>query len=344
MRSLASDNYAGAHPEVMAAMLEVNREHSPAYGNDPTTAEAVQIFRRHFGEQAEVHMVFNGTGANVIGLQSLLRTWQSVICASTAHINVDEGGAPEKLLGSKVIDVPTPDGKLTPDLLRSVQWRVGDVHQSQPRVVLITQSTEYGTAYTPAEVRALADEAHGRDLLLYMDGARISNATAAQGVTLRALTTDAGVDLLSFGGTKNGAIAAEAVVVLNPDLGVSDSLGFIRKQYMQLSSKMRFTSAQFISLLEGDLWHRNASHANAMAQRLAAAAATLPGVRITQPVQANAVFAILPSPAIAPLQEHTPFYVWDASANEVRWVCSWDTTEADIDAFITRAREVLSGT
>ena len=325
-------------------MLAANSEHSPAYGNDQTTAAAVELFRRHLGEQAAVFMVFNGTGANVIGLQSLLRTWQSVICASTAHINVDEGGAPEKLLGSKVIDIPAEDGKLTPDLLSRVQWRAGDVHQSQPRVVLITQSTEYGTAYTPAEVRALADEAHGRGLLLYMDGARIANAAAAQGVTLREMTTDAGVDLLSFGGTKNGAIAAEAVVVLNPNLGITDSLGFIRKQYMQLSSKMRFASAQFIALLEGDLWHRNASHANAMAQRLAAAAAALPGVRITQPVQANAVFAILPQAAIAPLQAHTPFYVWDEAAREVRWVCSWDTTQADIDAFIDHAREVLAGT
>lgn len=344
MRALASDNYSGAHPEVLAAIVSANADHAPAYGNDPVTQRALAAFRAHLGDHVEVFEVFNGTGANVTGLQSLMRSWEAVVCASTAHVNVDEAGAPERLLGSKVIDIPTADGKLRPQDVDELQWRQGDVHQSQPRVVLITQSTEYGTVYGPEEIRALADTAHARGLYLYLDGARIANAAASLGVPLRAITTDAGVDAMSFGGTKNGAIGAEAVVLLNPELGVGESLGYIRKQYMQLSSKMRFASAQFIALLEGDLWYRNASHANAMAQRLARAAGDLRGVRITQAVQANAVFATLPPESIADLQQHTPFYVWDEHAGEVRWVCSWDTTEGDIDAFIGRAREVLGGT
>jgi len=344
MRALASDNYSGAHPEVLAAMVSANADHAPAYGSDPVTQRALEAFRQHLGDHVEVFEVFNGTGANVTGLQALMRSWEAVVCASTAHVNVDEGGAPERLLGSKVIDIPTADGKLAPQDIEALQWRQGDVHQSQPRVVLITQSTEYGTVYTPEEIRAIADAAHARGLTLYLDGARIANAAASLGVPLRAITTDAGVDAMSFGGTKNGAIGAEAVVLLNPGLGVSAALGHIRKQYMQLSSKMRFASAQFIALLETDLWQRNASHANAMARRLAQAAEQLPGVRITQRVQANAVFAVLPKDSIAALQQHTPFYVWDEQAGEVRWVCSWDTTEDDIDSFIAHAREVLGGT
>jgi len=343
VRALASDNYSGAHPEVLAEMVRVNDDHVPAYGNDPVTERAVAVIRRHLGDQAEVFMVFNGTGANVLGLQSLMRSWQAVVCASTAHINVDEAGAPEKLLGSKLIDIPKADGKLTAADIDALQWRVGDIHQSQPRVVLITQSTEYGTVYQPSEIRAIADAAHARGLLLYLDGARIANAATSLGVPLAAITTDAGVDAMSFGGTKNGAIGAEAVVVLNPDLDLGDCLGFIRKQYMQLASKMRFASAQYIALLDGDLWERNAGHANAMAQRLAAGAGSLPGVRITQQVQANAVFATVPAPAIPALQQHTPFYVWDEAACEVRWVCSWDTTEQDIDGFIAHAAGVLAG-
>ena len=343
MRAFASDNYSGAHPEVLDAMARANADHVPAYGNDPVTEQAIAIMRRHLGEQAEVYMVFNGTGANVTGLQALMRSWEAVVCASTAHINVDEAGAPEKLLGSKLIDIPKPDAKLTAADIEGLQWRIGDIHQSQPKVVLITQSTEYGTVYSPDEIRAIADAAHARDLYLYMDGARISNAAASLGVPLRAITTDAGVDAVSFGGTKNGAIGAEAVVVLNPSPQITGQLGFIRKQYMQLASKMRFASAQFIALLEGDLWHRNAAHANAMAQRLAAGARDLPGVRITQQVQANAVFAALPDAAIPLLAQHTPFYVWDEAACEVRWVCSWDTTEDDVDAFIAHAASVLAG-
>ena len=235
-------------------------------------------------------------------------------------------------------------------MIEAVQWRAGDIHQSQPKVVLITQSTESGTRYSPEEIRAIADTAHGRGLYLYMDGARVANAAAGLGVELRAITTDAGVDAMSFGGTKNGTILAEAVVILNPrlatggDLSVTKNLGFIRKQYMQLSSKMRFSSAQFIALLTDDLWRRNASHANAMAQRLAAAVADVPGLTIERPVEANGVFATLPAHTVPILQEHTPFYVWDEAASEVRWLCSWDTTEHDIDDFASTVRSVLSGT
>ncbi|CAB4859197.1 MAG: threonine aldolase [Actinobacteria bacterium] len=343
MRSLASDNYAGAHPAVMAAIAEANTDHAPAYGGDSTTARAIELFREHLGDQAEVFFTFNGTGSNVIGLQSLMRSWEAVICASSAHINVDEAGAPEKLLGSKIINLDTPDGKLTPELIESVQWRAGDVHQSQPKVVLITQSTESGTCYSPGEVRAIADIAHARGLFLYMDGARISNAAAGLGVDLRTITTDAGVDAMSFGGTKNGTILAEAVVLLNPNLGVAHDLGYIRKQYMQLSSKMRFSAAQFIALLTDDLWRTNAAHANAMAQRLAASVRDIPGLSIERPVEANGVFATLPAAAIPVLQEHTPFYVWDEATSEVRWLCSWDTTEHDIDSFAAAVRSTLGG-
>ena len=350
MITLASDNYAGAHPAVLEAIAAANAEHAPAYGGDSVTARAVELFRDHLGAHVDVFMTFNGTGSNVIGMQSLMRSWEAVICASSAHINVDEAGAPEKLLGSKLITLDTPDGKLTPAMIDAVQWRAGDVHQSQPKVVLITQSTESGTRYSPEEVRAIADTAHARGLYLYMDGARIANAAAGLGVELRAITTDAGVDAMSFGGTKNGTILAEAVVILNPrlvsggDLSVTGDLGFIRKQYMQLSSKMRFSSAQFIALFTDDLWRRNASHANAMAQRLATAVADVPGLRIERPVQANGVFATLPAHTIPILQEHTPFYLWDEAASEVRWLCSWDTTEHDIDDFASTVRSVLSGT
>ena len=344
MRSLASDNYSGAHPEVLAAIAAANDDHAPAYGADPWTACAVEMFREQLGEQAQVFLTFNGTGSNVIGLQSLMRSWEAVVCTQSAHINVDEAGAPEKLLGSKVITLPTPDGKLTPAMIEQLQWREGDIHQSQPRVVLITQSTELGTRYSVAEVRALSDAAHARGLLLYMDGARIANACAAEGVSLRAMTTDAGVDAMSFGGTKNGAILAEAVVILNPDLHVAGDLGFIRKQYMQLTSKMRFSAAQFIALFTDELWRRSAEHANAMAQRLHDGVRDIPGVQLDRPVQANAVFPRLPKAAIPALQEHMFFYVWDEAAGEVRWVCSWDTTADDIDGFVAAVRHVLAGT
>jgi threonine aldolase len=337
--SFASDNYAGVHPEVLAAIAEVNSGHVTSYGADPVTAEAVALFRRHLGEQAQVALVFNGTGANVVGLTLLLRPWEHVVCARTAHIAVDECGAPERLLGVKLVDLDTPDGKLTPELVRSVHTGVGDEHRTQPRVVSITQSTELGTLYTPDEVRALADTAHELGMYLHLDGARIANAAAALGVSLRETSTDCGVDVMSFGGTKNGLMGGEATVVLRPEL--AGSLPYARKQAMQLGSKLRYTSAQFVALLSGDLWLRNAAHANAMAARLHDAVVGTPGLTVTRPRQANAVFATLPEPAIALLQKVSHFYEWDEATHEVRWMCSWDTTERDVDTFAAAVRETL---
>ena len=342
MRALASDNYAGAHPDVMAAIVAANTDHAGSYGADEWTARAVSVIRDHVGPDAEVFITLTGTAANVIGLQALMRPWEAVVCTGNAHIHVDEAGAVERMLGSKVIALPAVDGKLTVEQVETLQWRDGDVHQSQPKVVLISQATELGTVYTVEETRALADAAHRRGMYLYVDGARISNAAASLGVSIRELTTDAGVDAMSFGGTKNGAVMAEAVVMLNPALRAGIELGFIRKQLMQLASKMRFPAAQFVALFEGDLWLRNATHANAMAQRLAKGVHGLPGIEIPSPVQANGVFPILPHKAIERLQEQMPFYTWDEQLNQVRWLCSWDTTEAEIDAFIDMVKQALA--
>jgi threonine aldolase len=344
MRSLASDNHSGMHPRVLEAITAVNADHAISYGADPWTSQALELLRGEFGEHAEVFPVFNGTGANVVGMQSMLRSWESVICATTAHVNVDEAGAPEKLLGSKVIAVPSADAKITPELIRAQHWGIGDFHHAQPRVVLVTQSTEYGTRYSLDELRAITSTAHELDMYVYLDGARISNAAAGLGCTFREMTTDIGIDALSFGATKNGAMGAEAVVILNPALKAGETLGYIRKQYMQLASKMRFVSAQFIALLEDDLWRANAEHSNSMAQYLASKVAGIPGVTITQAVEANAVFAIIPAAITPALQEVTPFYVWNEATNEVRWMCSWDTTTADIDTFVSALTSLTSGT
>jgi threonine aldolase len=341
-RGFASDNYAGIHPEILAAMAKVNHGHQPAYGADEVTAELEARMRGHFGDQAQVFPVFNGTGANVVALQSLTRRWEAVICAQTAHINVDEGGAPEKVAGLKLWTVPTSDGKLTPELIATQVFDTGFVHRAQQAVVTITQSTEMGTVYSPAEIKAIADYCHGQGLTLHLDGARISNAAASLGVPFRAFTTDVGVDIVSFGGTKIGAMLSEAVVVLNPEYAAA--VPFVRKTYMQLASKMRFISAQLIALLENDLWLRNATHANAMAARLAEGVRSIPGVSITQPVQANAVFAVLPMAVTERLQEDFHFYVWNHQTGEVRWMCAWDTTEADIDTFVAAiSNEMAAG-
>lgn len=344
MRSLASDNHSGMHPRVLESITAANADHAVSYGADPWTTRALELIRGEFGAHAEVFPVFNGTGANVVGMQSMLRSWESVICATTAHVNVDEAGAPEKLLGSKVIAVPSADAKITPELIRAQHWGIGDFHHAQPRVVLITQSTEYGTRYSLDELRAITATAHELDMYVYLDGARISNAAAGLGCTFKEMTTDIGIDALSFGATKNGAMGAEAVVILNPALKADETLGYIRKQYMQLASKMRFVSAQFIALLEDDLWRANAEHSNSMAQYLASKVAGIPGVTITQAVEANAVFAIIPAAITPALQEVTPFYVWNEATNEVRWMCSWDTTTADIDTFVSALTSLASGT
>ena len=346
VRGFASDNYSGIHPEVLAAIAEANEGHQGAYGSDVYTARLQEVVRAHFGEASEAFPVFNGTGANVTGLQSMLPRWGAVIAASTAHINVDEGGAPEKIGGFKLLTVPTDDGKLTPELIDREAWGWGDEHRAQPLVVSITQSTELGTLYTPDEVRTIADHAHGHGMKLHMDGARLSNAAAALDVPFAAFTRDAGVDVLSFGGTKNGAMLGEAVVVLNPE--ASDGLVYSRKFNMQLSSKMRFVSAQLVALLEGDLWLRNARHANAMAARLRGeieqgiAAGTITGVSFTQPTQANGVFATVPDGVADRLRESFRFYDWDPARNEVRWMCSFDTHEDDVDAFVAELSRLTS--
>ncbi|MGF2950150.1 threonine aldolase family protein [Microbacterium alcoholitolerans] len=338
VRGFASDNYSGIHPEVLAAIADANGGHQVAYGEDQYTERLQEVFRNHFGEGVEVFPVFNGTGANVVGLQSMLPRWGAVISASTAHINVDEGGAPERVGGIKLLTVPTDDGKLTPELVDREAWGWGDEHRAQPLVVSITQSTELGTLYTVDEIRALADHAHERGMKLHVDGARLSNAAAALDLPLRAFTRDAGVDVLSFGGTKNGAMLGEAVVALNPS--AADGLVYGRKLNMQLASKMRFVSAQLIALLEGDLWLRNARHANAMAARLRSeieqglADGSIHGVSFSQPTQSNGVFAILPDGVADKLRESFRFYDWDAARNEVRWMCGFDTEESDVDAFV----------
>lgn len=341
MRAFASDNYAPAHPEVLDAMAEVNAGHATAYGNDATTARAIAVIRRHVGApDADVHLVFNGTGANVVALSCFLERWETVICADSAHINVDEGGAPERLLGVKLLDLPTSDGKLTPAQVEAAVIRRGDVHYAQARVVSITQSTEWGTVYTPDEIAALAEVTHRLDMVLHMDGARVANAAAALDCSIADITSAVGVDALSFGCTKNGALGAEAVVLLQPGRGTR--LGHLAKQSMQLSSKMRYNAAQFIAMYEGDLWLRSASHANAMASRLARGIEALPGVTLMQPQRVNSLFVQLPAHTIKPLQEEFHFYDWIEAESIVRLVCSWDTTEADVDAFIGGIRSAVS--
>ncbi|MEA2126080.1 MAG: threonine aldolase [Solirubrobacteraceae bacterium] len=340
MRSFASDNYAGAHPEVLAAIAEANAGHAVAYGDDPWTERARAAVRVRLGEHADPYFVFNGTGANVLCLAALCRSWEAVICADTAHLHTDEAAAPEIAGRVKLLPVSTPDGKLTPELCAAQIVHVGDEHASQARVVSIAQSTELGTVYTPDEVRALADFAHARGLYLHVDGARLFNAAAAVGASLHDLVTDAGVDALSLGVTKIGALGAEAAIFLAPD--VSAHAKWVRKQLMQLSSKHRFLAVQFEALLSGGLADRAASHANAMAARLAAAVGDVPGVSVTRAPQANALFAILPAAATEALQADWPFYVWDEHTGEVRWMCSWDTTEDDVDAFVMAVRAAVS--
>ena len=338
-RGFASDNYAGVHPEVLAAVARANDGHAVAYGEDDETTSLRDLMRDHLGGQAEVFPVFNGTGANVVALQSICRPWEAVICAETAHVNVDEGGAPEKVAGLKLWTTPTVDGLLTPDAVDVHSVRFGDVHRSQQAVVTVTQSSELGTAYSVDQLGSLVDHVHSLGMKVHLDGARIANAAAGLGVPLRAITTDVGIDILSFGGTKNGAMGAEAVVVLNPSL--TAAVPYLRKSSMQLASKMRFVSAQLCALLTDDLWLRNASHANGMAQRLLTGVRAIPGVEVMRRVNANAVFAIIPRDVTERLQRDYRFYEWDEATGEVRWMCSWDTTAEDVDGFVAAiAREM----
>ncbi len=342
-RSFASDNYAGVHPEVITAIADANGGHQISYGEDIYTARLQEVIRAEFGPRAEVFPVFNGTGANVVALTSLIPRWGAIVATSTAHIHTDEGGAPEKMAGLKLYTVPTPDGKLTPELLATEAWGWGDEHRAQPLAVSITQTTELGTLYTPAEIGALADWAHANGMALHLDGARIWNAAAALGLPFRAFTTDARVDIVSFGGTKNGLLGAEAIIVLNPER--VDGMIFLRKTSMQLASKMRFMSAQLLELFSSSLGLRSARRANAMATRLRTAleagvsTGSISGLSFSQATQANAVFAILPNEVADRIRERVRFYDWDRALGQVRWMCAFDTTEDDVDAFVTVIRE-----
>ncbi len=338
-RGFASDNYAGVHPEVLAALAVANEGHQVAYGEDAYTEHVQEIFRGHFGDRAQAFPVFNGTGANVIAMQALTDRWGAVICTETAHIHTDECGAPEKVAGLKLLTVPTPDGKLTADLVDRQAWGFGDEHRARPQVVSVTQSTELGTCYSVDELAAVVSHAHDLGMVVHLDGARLANAAATLDLPLRAFTTEIGVDVLSFGGTKNGLMFGEAVVVLNPD--AVGNITYLRKLSMQLASKMRFVSVQLEALLAGDLWLRNALHANAMAGRLEHAVRTVPGVEIVRPVQANAVFAVLPAEVTTRLQKRFRFYTWNEHTGEVRWMTAFDTTEADVDAFTAALAEEM---
>jgi threonine aldolase len=345
-RGFASDNYAGAHPEVIAAIAEANGGHQISYGEDAYTAQLQKLMRAQFGEQAETFPVFNGTGANVTALTSLMPRWGAVISTSTAHIHTDEAGAPERISGLKLLTVDSPDGKLTPELIETQAWGWGDEHRVQPAAVSIAQTTELGTLYSIAEIRAIADYCHARGMALHMDGARISNAAAALGVPFRDFTTDAGVDILSFGGTKNGLLFGEAIVVLDPSR--SEGLIYLRKLNMQLASKMRFVSAQLIALLTDELYLTSAAHSNAMATRLRSSLeagisdGSITGLSFSQKTQANAVFGVLANDVADRIRERVRFYDWNRAGGEVRWMCAFDTTEVDVDAFVAAITEELA--
>jgi threonine aldolase len=338
-RSFASDNNAGVHPEVLKAIAAANQGHVVGYGDDAYTDSAVRHFKRQFGDDIKVFFVFNGTAANCLGLKALTSSYHAVICAEAAHIYVDECGAPEKFTGCKLMPIPSQDGKLTIEAVRSAYHGIGVEHHVQPRVIAITQCTEVGTVYKEDEVRLLARFAHERGMYLHMDGARIANAAASLGLDLRQATRDLGVDVLSFGATKNGGMGAEAVVFFDPKLAAD--FKFYRKQGMQLASKMRYLSAQFEALLKEGLWLRNAQHANRMAQILKRALRKIPQVKIAYKVEANGVFVKLPRRAIAKLQKRYFFYMWDEGQTMVRWMCSWDTTETDVKEFVEFLRRSL---
>jgi threonine aldolase len=341
IRGFASDNNAGVHPEILQAIARANHGHSIAYGDDAFTRSAVAKFEEHFGAGIEVFFTFNGTAANVLGLQALTRPYQSILCSDYAHIYTDECGAPEKHIGCKLIPLPHQDGKITVELVKHAYHGIGDQHHAQPKVVSITQTTEMGTVYKPEEVAALARFAHEHEMFLHMDGARIANAAASLGQTLKQATRDLGVDVLSFGGTKNGMLAGEAVVFFHPSFA-KDFL-YLRKQGMQLASKMRFIAAQFEAMLTDDLWRRSAEHANRMARVLEAEVRKIPQVRIAWKVESNGVFAQIPREAIDKIKERVFFYPWIEDECIVRWMCSFDTTEEDIRGFVEVVAEAVQG-
>lgn len=329
--SFASDNAAGAHPDVLAAVVAANEGPALAYGDDPITARVRERMRELFDAPVDTLFAWGGTGANVVGLQALLRPYQAVICADGAHLDVDECGAPERVVGTKLIDLPATDGRLDPADVERQLGVLGDVHHVQPKVVSITQATEQGTLYELEHLRAIADVVHRHDLYLHVDGARLANAVAALGVDVAELTTRVGVDVLSFGGAKNGLLYGEAIVLFRPELAAGAR--FLQKQAAQLPSKMRYVSAQFEALLADDRWLRWAGHANAMAARLADAVAGVPGVELPRRPVVNSVFPRLAPEHVAALQDWSFFWVWDEAVGEVRWMTSWATTPDDVDRF-----------
>ena len=339
-RGFASDNNSGVHSVIFQALSDANDGHTIAYGDDPYTQKAIQLFRDEFGPHVDVFFVFIGSAANVLGMKAATQPYHSIICAETAHINVDECGAPERFTGCKVLYCPTPDGKLTVDMIQKHMHGIGFEHHSQPRVISITQPTELGTLYTPDEIRVLADYAHAHGMYLHMDGARIANAAVALNTSFRAFTTDVGVDILSFGGTKNGMMYGEAIVFFTPEL--KEGFKYTRKQGLQLASKMRYISAQFIAYLSNNQWKETALHANRMAKMLEAELIRIPQIIITQKVEVNGIFAIVPPQIIPKLQNEYFFYMWDEHRSEVRWMTSWDTTEDDILGFVKLLNQLLA--
>ena len=340
-RGFGSDNHSGISPEIMEAIASANVDHALAYGDDEYCERAVQLIRQEFGTKAGVYFVFNGTGANVLNIDAMCRSHHAVVCAETAHINVDECGAPQRIVGCRLLTVPTPDGKLTPELVKTRLHGFGFEHHSQPRAISITQPTELGTLYSLDEIRALADLAHSHDMYLHMDGARLANAAVALGCTFRQMTTDCGVDCLSFGGTKNGMMIGESAVILNPVLDAD--LKYRRKQMGQLSSKMRFMAAQFEAYLSTGVWRRNAEHSNRMAQLLCQSLREVPEAKVVYPVQANSVFVQLPNKVWNALLDDYFFYLWDEATDVVRWMCSFDTTEEDIHNLVQALKKRLAG-
>jgi threonine aldolase len=339
-RGFASDNNSGVHPAILKAMEEANQGHMAGYGGDPFTEKAVNIFKERFGQDTEVYFVFNGTGANVLGLSSITRSFNSIICTDTAHIEEDECGAPEKYTGCKLLTAEHVNGKLTPEAVIPFLKGFDFEHHSQPKVISISQATEMGTVYRPEEIKRLADLARKHKMYLHMDGARIANAAVSLNMDFKSFTKDCGVDVLSFGGTKNGMMMGEAVLIFNPKLAVNTR--YLRKQCMQLFSKMRFTGAQFIAYFENDLWKETATHSNSMARLLETKVSEIPRISITQPVEANGVFAKIPKKIIKPLQEHFAFYVWDEKESEVRWMTSFDTTKTEIFEFVELIKTLMT--
>ncbi|WP_346859769.1 low specificity L-threonine aldolase [uncultured Draconibacterium sp.] len=339
-KGFASDNNSGVHPSVLKSMEAANIGHVVGYGDDKYTQKAISLFKEKFGQNTEVFFVFNGTGANVLSLSTVTQSFNSIICAETAHIQEDECGAPEKFTGCKLLPIEPENGKISPDSIRPHLKGFDFEHHSQPKVISISQVTEMGTVYRPEEIKALADLAHSNNMFLHMDGARIANAAVALNMDFREFTLDCGVDILSFGGTKNGMMMGEAVLFFNPEL--TGMTKYIRKQSMQLYSKMRFVGAQFLAYFENDLWKEAAGHANKMAQLLKTEVEKIPEIQITQPVVANGVFAVVPRKIIEPLQKRFFFYIWDDLKPEVRWMTSFDTTEEEILEFVISIKELLS--